>query len=55
MTRTHLTLPHVFFLFFPANEGWTHLVNMSSFGLPLSLFVDLMLVWHLFSKTQCYC
>ena len=29
--KVTLPLPHVFRLFFPINEGWTHSVNTSSF------------------------
>ena len=35
----YLTLPHVFSLFFPVNEGWSCLVNMSTFGFFFSVCV----------------
>ena len=47
------TLPHVFRLFFPVNEGWMHSVNTSSFVLLFSNFHGQERVQHLYLRTSC--
>ena len=47
-----LTLPHVFRLFFPVNEGWTRSVNTSSFVLLFSNFHGQERVQHLARPTS---
>ena len=48
MNLPYLTLPHVFRLFFPVNEGWTRSVNTSSFVLLFSNFHGQQRVQHLY-------
>ena len=49
----YLTLPHIFRLFFPINEGWTRSVNTSSFVLLFSNFHGQQRVQHLYLRTSC--